>query len=58
MKRGKKFAKLIDLERKLEGESTKLKIREFGSRLAKKSSSEWDRNFQILKSQKSKIEID
>ena len=44
IKCGNKLGKLIDLERRLEVESTKTKIAEFGSRFTKKSTSEVDRN--------------
>ena len=40
MKCGEKLLKLLFLERRLEEESMKLKIMEFGSRFAEKSSSE------------------
>ena len=55
-----KLRKLIYLERRLEGESTKSKITEFGSRFADKLSSEVDRNFRIkfYEKQKLKFEMD
>ena len=60
MKCGKKLEKLIDLERRLDGKLIESKIAEFGSRFAKKSTSEVDRNFQIrdLRKTKNEIEID
>ena len=53
-----KLGKLIFLERRLEVESTESKITEFGSRFEEKSLSEWERNFQSLKSRNTKIEIE
>ena len=44
-KSDEKLEKFIDLERRLEGESMELKITEFGSRFAEKSTSEVDINF-------------
>ena len=41
-----KLGKLIDLERRFEVESKKIKITEFGSRFTEKSTSEVDRNFR------------
>ena len=41
----KKSGKKLDLERRFKGESTESKIVKFGSRFAKKSTSEVDRNF-------------
>ena len=48
----------IFLERRLEDEFTKLKISEFRSRLAEKSSNEQERNFRKIKSRKTEIKIE
>ena len=58
MKCDEKSGKLIDLERRLKGESTESKIVEFGSRFAEKSTSEVDRNFLTRELRKTEIEID
>ena len=58
MKCGEKLEKLIYLERKLKGESTKSKITEFESRFAEKLSTEVDRIFQTKVLRKTKIEIE
>ena len=58
MKSAEKLEKFIDLERRLDGESTESKITEFGSRFAEKSTSEVDSNFQSMELRKTEIEID
>ena len=58
MKCSENLGKLIDLERRLDGKSMKLKITEFGSRFAEKSKSEVDKNFQTSELQKTEIEIE
>ena len=49
---------MIFLERRLEDESMKSTITEFGSRFAEKLSNKQERNFRIIKSRKTKIEIE
>ena len=47
----------IFLNTRLEDESMESKITEFGSRFMEKSSNEQERNFQKIKSRKTKIKI-